>query len=77
MLVFRRFQKICERWSPTPMHLKGAADLNAARIPPARFEEVEGIEGLVGIEGAAGVKCSGVEEPKVQSSTPLGLTSRS
>ena len=44
---------------------RGAADLNAARIPPSRFEEVEGIEGLDGIEGNIALKGSRVEGSKV------------
>ena len=37
VLKFRKvYLQICERWFPTPMHLKGAADLIAPRIPPGR-----------------------------------------
>ena len=41
------YLQVSMSWFTTPMHLTGAADLNAARIPPARFEEVEGSKGLV------------------------------
>ena len=49
------------------MHHKSAADLNATRIPPARFEKVDMVEGLDGIERAMGLKGSRVEGSKVQS----------